>query len=129
MTRRHRPIIKRLALDGAPTRFACVAVTVGSCLCASTGTAFARREKPVISVFTVAPKSVPSEGTVRVTEWAYDEAGAEECTLSSKPTLAGLPEMSTSTAGATTSGGSSATAPRVQKAAQDPRAAVGFQSK
>jgi alpha-tubulin suppressor-like RCC1 family protein len=68
-----------------------LAVAIGSCLCASTGTAFARRTKPVISEFRVAPATVASEATVSVIGYAYDEAGAAECTVSSKPAVAGLP--------------------------------------
>jgi alpha-tubulin suppressor-like RCC1 family protein len=78
-------------VDGAHARLVCVLVAIGSCLYASTGTAFARHVKPVISVFGVAPKSVPSEGTVSVTLEAGDEAGAVECTVSAKPAVTSLP--------------------------------------
>lgn len=79
-------------VDGTRSRLVWVALAVGVCLCASTGTALARRPKPVIGTFTVAPAKVASEGMVRVTLEAFDEAGTPECTLSARPAVAELPE-------------------------------------
>jgi alpha-tubulin suppressor-like RCC1 family protein len=74
----------------APVRLLCVALAVGSCLWASTGTAAAKGSKPVISNFKAAPASVPSEGTVIVSATV---SGATQCTLSSNKPVSGLPAI------------------------------------
>jgi hypothetical protein len=65
-----------------------MALAVGSCLWASTGTAIAMGSKPVISNFKAAPASVASAGSIVVSATV---SGATQCTLSSNKPVAGLP--------------------------------------